>query len=204
MKLVLLALVVAACGSKDAPAPKSEPPPRSGKIDLPSAPGGAAGSSGMRDGRIPDMRRDRSGDESLRGDRGPRRDRNRGAQDTDGDGVISPEERADSVEKRMAEMKARADKNGDGTVSEEEIAAGRRDRAENMLGRLDKDGDGKLTVAEIGESRMRRFDAAAADTNKDGTITIEELETAMHASGPGPWGRRRDRLNGAGSGSATP
>lgn len=202
MKIVLLALVVAACG-KDAPAPKpQEPAPRSGKIDLPTPPGGSEmredRSPGQRDGKIPDIAGGRDG-------RGPRRDRNRGAQDTDGDGLISPEERAESVEARMAEMKARADKNKDGTVSEEEIAEARRERAQNMLGRLDKDGDGKLTVAEVGESRMRRFDATTADTNKDGTITIEELETAMQASGPGPWGRRRDRLNGAtGSGSATP
>jgi len=174
MKLVLLALLVAACGSKDAPAAKSEPAPRSGKIDLPTAPGGG---SGHRDGRIPSMRDGRVPGSLAEGGRGPRRDRNRGVEDTDGDGVISADERADAVEKRMAEMKARADKNG----------------------------DGKLTVAEVGESRMRRFDAAAADTNKDGTITVEELETAMQATGPGPWGRRRDRLNGAtGSGSATP
>lgn len=203
MKIVLLALLVAACG-KDAPAPKpTEPAPRSGKIDLPTPPGG----SGMRDGRIPGLRDGKIPDMAEgRDGRGPRRDRNRGAKDTDGDGVISADERAEAVEARMAEMKARADKNQDGTVSEEEIAEARRDRALNMLGRLDKNSDGKLTVEEVGESRMRRFDAAAADTNKDGTITIEELETAMQASGPGPWGRRRDRLNGAGSGSgsATP
>ena len=200
MKIVLLALVVAACG-KDAPAPKAEPAPRSGKIDLPTPPAG----SGMRDGRITGLRDGKIPDTAEgRDGRGPRRDRNRGAQDSDGDGVISADERAEAVEERMAEMKARADKNKDGTVSEEEIAEARRDRAVNMLGRLDKNDDGKLTVAEVGESRMRRFDAAAADTNKDGTITIEELETAMQASGPGPWGRRRDRLNGAGSGSATP
>jgi len=201
MKLVLLALVVAACGSKDAPAPKSEPAPRSGKIDLPTAPGGG---SGRRDGRIPNMRDGRVPGSLAEGGRGPGRDRNRGVQDTDGDGVISADERNEAVEKRMEAMKARADKNGDGTVSEQEIAEARHDRAQNMLGRLDKDGDGKLTVAEVGESRMRRFDATAADVNKDGTITVEELETAMKAGGPGPWGRRRDRLDGTGSGSATP
>ena len=196
MKLVLFALLLAACGKDAPPAAKSEPPARSGKIDLPTAPG--AGGSGMRDGRIP--KRDGRVPEGRLGRRG----RNLAQTDTDGDGVVSADERAARVERRMEEMKKRMDLDGDGTVSDEEVATARRDRAQNMFGRLDADGDGKLTVAEIGDSRMRRFDAAAADTNKDGTITVEELETAMQSSAPGPWGRRRDRMRGSDGGSAAP
>ncbi|MCP4642237.1 MAG: hypothetical protein GY851_17465 [bacterium] len=54
---------------------------------------------------------------------------------------------------------------------------GGRFTVEEVLGRYDKDGDEKLTEGEVGEEAWGRV--GRADADKDGTVTKEELETAL-------------------------
>jgi hypothetical protein len=88
-------------------------------------------------------------------------------------------------EHRRKELDRKLDTNGDGVVSDEERTAVRRKRLQAMYARLDTDGDGKVTVAELqqgsGSGFMHFDDPAAVDTNHDGIISIDELETAFIA-----------------------
>jgi hypothetical protein len=133
-------------GSSDTNAPASAHT-RSTKIDLkpgrpstPDTPDPAAG----------------SGSDDREAQRRAWRDRRRSEMDTDGDGVISDQERQAAMMQRMSQM---------------------RDR-------LDTDGDGKLTPAELAAARPGRmhFDnPEALDTNHDGDISAEELAAGMKA-----------------------
>ena len=78
---------------------------------------------------------------------------------------------------------ARIDTDGDGVISDEERDAAMRERMAAMRARLDADGDGKLTPAELGAARGRMHfdDPAAVDTNHDGEISPDELGAAMRA-----------------------
>ncbi len=91
------------------------------------------------------------------------------------------DDRHDRREARMKEMEAKLDTNGDGVVSDEERAAGIHKRAEAMHAKLDANGDGKLTPDELGaaKGRMKFDDPAALDTNHDGDISADELAAAM-------------------------
>ncbi len=75
------------------------------------------------------------------------------------------------------------DTNGDGVVSEEERAAGRKKRMENMRAKLDTNGDGKLTPDELKAStgRMKFDHPEELDTNHDGDISVDELEAGLKA-----------------------
>ena len=82
---------------------------------------------------------------------------------------------------RRARMMKELDTNGDGVVSDEERAAGKKKRVERMRARLDTNGDGKLTPDELAAAtgRMKFDNAADVDTNKDGDISVDELEAAL-------------------------
>jgi hypothetical protein len=102
-----------------------------------------------------------------------------GSDDTPGANE-SPRGGRDEWRKRR---EAKLDTDGDGVVSEEERAAAMRVRVANMHARLDTDGDGKLTPAELANARgrMRFDDPAAIDTNHDGEISTDELAAALKA-----------------------
>ena len=78
---------------------------------------------------------------------------------------------------------ARLDTNGDGVISGEERDAALKNRMMNMRSRLDTDGDGKLSPDELAHARgrMRFDDPAALDTNHDGDISAEELAAGFRA-----------------------
>jgi Ca2+-binding EF-hand superfamily protein len=78
---------------------------------------------------------------------------------------------------------ARLDSNGDGVISGEERDAAMKERMANMRTRLDADGDGKVSPAELAAARGRmHFDnAEALDINHDGDISAEELAAGFKA-----------------------
>ena len=99
--------------------------------------------------------------------------------DTEGPARGTPGAREEWRKRRMA----RLDTNGDGVISDEERAAAARERIAGMHARLDSDGDGKLTPAELANApgRMHFDDPAAVDTNHDGDISADELAAALKA-----------------------
>ncbi|HSR99831.1 MAG TPA: hypothetical protein VLM79_22410 [Kofleriaceae bacterium] len=104
---------------------------------------------------------------------------------------------------------ARLDTNGDGMVSGEERDVAMKERMANMRTRLDTDGDGKVTPAELTAARGRmHFDnAEALDTNHDGDISADELAAGFKARrdqirsarGAGPGGPSADDTAGTGT-----
>jgi hypothetical protein len=95
---------------------------------------------------------------------------------------------------RMAQM----DTNGDGVISDEERAAAMTERVNAMHARYDTDGDGKLTPKELSGARGRlRFDnPEALDTNHDGDISPDELAVGMKAKRD-QWRANLNNRNGA-------
>jgi Ca2+-binding EF-hand superfamily protein len=75
------------------------------------------------------------------------------------------------------------DTDGDGVVSDEERSAAMKQRLSRMRDRLDADGDGKLTPAELAAApgRMHFDNPEALDTNHDGNIDADELAAGMKA-----------------------
>jgi EF hand domain-containing protein len=155
---ITLALVLAVACKTEAPTTSSSAPPgseattpapraRSAKIDVkpvqPALPGAAAAAG------------DDQPADSPRGNRDDWRKRRDAKLDTNGDGVVSAEERAAAMHERMTAMHTR----------------------------LDADGDGKLTPAELANApgRMHFDDPAAIDTNHDGDISADELGAAITA-----------------------
>jgi len=84
----------------------------------------------------------------------------------------------------MRDRSVKLDSNGDGVISDEERAEGIHRRAVQMHARLDKDGDGKVTQAELeasGRFAHRLGDLTKIDANHDGEISVDELELAFKA-----------------------
>ena len=110
----------------------------------------------------------------------PRMREHLAAADTNGDGVLAPEELRAHFEARRTERRAQMDTNHDGTISPEEFAAAREARMSARFARLDTNGDGVATAAEVGPERWAHV--GRADANGDGAVTRDELR-AMHRGG---------------------
>jgi Ca2+-binding EF-hand superfamily protein len=194
---LVLALAAAAGCTPDAPAPSSAPAQTGvGGSAAPAAPGAPAGRSAKIDvpprRPLPRLADAEAAGEDPRPTREERLARRMARLDTDGDGVISDEERAALRAQRRAELQARLDRDGDGTVTDAERLTARLERAEAMTARLDADGDGALTIEELENApRFRRLDPAAADGDGDGVLSVDELAKALEANGwrRGPWQR---------------
>ncbi|HEU4734553.1 MAG TPA: hypothetical protein VFT22_41970 [Kofleriaceae bacterium] len=79
---------------------------------------------------------------------------------------------------------ARMDSDGNGVVSNDERAAALHERATTYRQRLDVDGNGKLSYEELANApgrRMRFDDPAALDTDHDGDISVDELAAGLKA-----------------------
>jgi EF hand domain-containing protein len=87
---------------------------------------------------------------------------------------------------RLAEM----DTNGDGVISDDERKAAMAKRAEALYKRLDTDGDGKVSLEELKNSTFRRLDPETVDANHDGNITMDELQKALELQ-RAQWGNGR-------------
>lgn len=96
----------------------------------------------------------------------------------------------------------RKDLDGDGKVSPAERAAAHKERTERIRASWDANGDGKLTVDEVAAApgALRFPDPAALDTNNDGNISVDELNAGMEARRAAI---RMQRM-GRGSGDASP
>jgi hypothetical protein len=145
MKLVSLALVAALASCK----PDSKPNPAPSPSPSEQAPAPRAHTPGARPS-LP----------SEAVDNGPRPELpgvdNRRRIDTDGDGVVSPEEREAARAARAQRMQERLDANHDGKVTPDELAA-----------------------AGSASHGPRFADPKAVDTNNDGEISPEELQQAL-------------------------
>jgi hypothetical protein len=158
MKLVSLALVAALASCKPdgkpnpAPSPSEQAPAPAPHRHAPGAPP-ALPSEGADNGPRPEL---------------PGVDHRRRI-DTDGDGVVSPEEREAARAARAQRMQERLDANHDGKVTPDELAA-----------------------AGSASHGPRFADPKAVDTNNDGEISPEELQEAL-AQRRRQW--RASRLN---------
>ncbi len=106
--------------------------------------------------------------------------------DADKDGTISKEEFL--ADQRLKD----ADTNGDGVLSPDELAAMIQKReierkVERLTRRLDVNGDGKVTIAEIENQKAKRF--ALLDRNDDGKLEASELRRMKHHWGHHKFGR---------------
>jgi hypothetical protein len=89
----------------------------------------------------------------------------------------------DATKPDWSTRRTRLDTDGDGMISDEERAAATRERMGALRQRLDRDGDGKVSVEELSAARgrMKFDDPASLDTNHDGDISAEELAAALRA-----------------------
>ena len=102
-----------------------------------------------------------------------------GKADSNADGVISVDEIKASEEKMRAEHLAKVDTDHDGKVSPEERKAAFEQFAQKRFAKLDKNNDGALTKDEIGDKRWEHL--SVADADKNGSITRDEIKTAVAA-----------------------
>jgi hypothetical protein len=99
--------------------------------------------------------------------------------DTNGDGVITVEELKAGEEKMRAEHLAKVDTDHDGKVSPEERKAAFEKFAERRFAKMDKNNDGALSKDEVGDKRWERL--SVADADKNGSVTRDEIKTAVAA-----------------------
>ncbi|HKO51848.1 MAG TPA: hypothetical protein VJV79_29265 [Polyangiaceae bacterium] len=102
-----------------------------------------------------------------------------GKADTNADGVISVEELTAGHEKMRAEHLAKVDTDHDGKVSPEERKAAFESFAQKRFAKMDKNSDGALTKDEVGDKRWEHL--SVADADKNGSVTREEIKSAVTA-----------------------
>jgi hypothetical protein len=145
-----------ACKTDAKPAEKSEGEPAAAPANKQARPAprlpdqGGPAAEGSDDGQPRDWA-DPAQRDQMQALREQRRKEREAALDTNHDGVLSPEEKA----QRVAPMFKRLDANGDGKLTPDEIASSDR--------------------------RMAFGDPAALDTDKNGEISLVELEAAVTA-----------------------
>ena len=100
-----------------------------------------------------------------------------GKADTNADGVITVEELKAGEEKMRAEHLAKVDTDHDGKVSPEERNAAFEKFAQERFAKMDKNNDGALTKDEVGDKRWEHL--SVADTDKNGSLTRDEIKTAV-------------------------
>lgn len=125
------------------------------------------------------------------------------AADKNADGLISREEAQASLPGLAANFDA-IDANKDGNISQAELQAARGTFARGGQGRgwqrWDANGDGRLSREEVANAPRLSQEFDAIDTNSDGMLTIEELQAAHGARGPGGAGRGFARWDADGDG----
>jgi hypothetical protein len=99
--------------------------------------------------------------------------------DTNADGVITVDELKAGAEKMRAEHLAKVDTDHDGQVSPEERKAAFEKFAEERFTKMDKNNDGALSKDEIGDKRWEHL--SVADADKNGSVTRDEIKTAVAA-----------------------
>ncbi|MEI9950349.1 MAG: hypothetical protein WDO74_15550 [Pseudomonadota bacterium] len=102
-----------------------------------------------------------------------------GKADANADGVITVEELKAGEEKMRAEHLAKVDTDHDGKVSPEERKAAFEKFAQERFAKLDKNNDGALSKDEVGDKRWQHL--SVADADKNGSVTREEIKTAVAA-----------------------
>ena len=95
-----------------------------------------------------------------------------------------PDEAANGSDTAAQDHRSRLDTDGDGIITPEERQAARAQRAKRMHDRYDANHDGKLTPDELAAAgsnhRGPHFtDPAALDTDHNGEISADELQTGM-------------------------
>jgi hypothetical protein len=102
-----------------------------------------------------------------------------GKADANADGVITAEELKAGEEKMRAEHLAKVDADHDGKVSPEEHKAAFEKFAQERFAKMDKNNDGALSKDEVGDKRWQRL--SVADADKSGSVTRDEIKTAVTA-----------------------
>src|SRR6187402_2575137 len=102
-----------------------------------------------------------------------------GKADANADGVITVDELKAGGEKMRAEHLAKVDTDHDGQVSPEERKAAFEKFAHERFAKMDKNNDGALTKDEVGDKRWQHL--SVADADKNGSITRDEIKTAVAA-----------------------
>ncbi len=192
----LIALTLAACsGATAEPVDQSAqqetahlnqaPPAASGAVADGKAEHGGHGMRGHGHKGPPDpaelvKRFDKNGDGQLQVAELPEHmQKFMGKADTNGDGVITVDELKAGEEKMRAEHLAKVDTDHDGKVSPEERKAAFEKFAQERFAKMDKNSDGGLTKDEVGDKRWEHL--SVADADKNGSITQDEIRTAVAA-----------------------
>lgn len=100
------------------------------------------------------------------------------ALDVDGDGMVYPQERAQSRENRLKIGFGRADRDGNGMLDAAEMHALARQQANRRIVQLDRNGDGMISLEEMHHGQGQ---PTTPPTNPTGVLTLEALDAQMMA-----------------------
>jgi EF hand domain-containing protein len=224
-----IALSLAACSGANVEPVDQSAQAEAAHLNAPAPAGSAADASGRPDGDHhrggrrgpPDpaemvKRFDKNADGKLELNELPEKMQNfMGKADANADGVLTVEELEAGKEKMRAEHLAKLDTDHDGKVSAEERKAAFEKFAQAHFAKLDKNNDGSLSKDEIGDKRWEHL--SVADADKNGSVTQEEIRTAVaagtlkfphhgrgHGHGRGPHGEGTPADGAAPTPSAAP
>jgi len=189
----LIALSLAACSGANVEPVDQSAQTETARLNAPAPAGSAADASGRPDdehhragrGGPPDpaelvKRFDKNADGKLQVSELPEQmQKFMGKADANADGVITVEELKAGEEKMRAEHLAKVDTDHDGKVSPEERKAAFEKFAEERFAKMDKNNDGALSKDEVGDKRWEHL--SVADADKNGSVTREEIKTAVAA-----------------------